>query len=221
MSYLFTHTMRVAMPGLLHGCAVVVGVGGHVGAVCLDHSGLGGILWRAPQLLPVTETLAIVLSEDKQHQRVDAAVGVTQTDTDVVDIDKGVGWPVVAQVNHLDHVIRTPAHQEESNDHHHGLGGALRPDRLFTLDSADGSEDVVKGEGVEGRDDDEREDEAQDGLVESVPVHVLRPIQEHHAYLQVALPHHHGIDHDGHGEQEAADPHQDVDDDGPLDGPLV
>lgn len=80
---------------------------------------------------------------------------------------------------------------------------------------------MVQGEGVEGADDDEGDDEAQDGLVESVPVHVLRPVQVHHAHLQMLPAHDLGVQHDGDSEEEAAQPHQQVDDDGPLDGPLL
>lgn len=80
---------------------------------------------------------------------------------------------------------------------------------------------MVEGEGVEGADNDERYDEAQDGLVESVPVHVLRPVQVHHAHLQMLPAHHLGVQHDRYGEEEAAQPHQHIDDDGPLDGPLL
>lgn len=78
---------------------------------------------------------------------------------------------------------------------------------------------MEEGEGIEGDDDYEGQDEAQDGLVEGVPVHVLRPVQVHHAHLMVTFADHPGIHHDGDGEQEAAHPHQEVDDDGPLDGP--
>lgn len=80
---------------------------------------------------------------------------------------------------------------------------------------------MVEGERVEGADDDEGDDEAQDGLVKGVPVHVLRPIKVHHAHLHVLPLHHLGVEHDGHGEQEAAQPHQHVDDDGPLEGSLL
>lgn len=80
---------------------------------------------------------------------------------------------------------------------------------------------MVEGERVEGADDDEGDDEAQDGLVEGVPVHVLGPVKVHHAHLHVLPLHHLGVEHDGYGEQEAAQPHQHVDDDGPLEGPLL
>lgn len=78
---------------------------------------------------------------------------------------------------------------------------------------------MVEGEGVEGADDDEGDDEAQDRLVEGVPVHVLRPVQVHHAHLHMLSAHNLGVQHDGDREDEAAQPHQHVDDDGPLDGP--
>lgn len=80
---------------------------------------------------------------------------------------------------------------------------------------------MVEGKRVEGAYDDERDDEAQDGLVESVPVHVLRPVQIHHAHLQMLPAYDLGVQHDRDSEEEAAQPHQHVDDDGPLDGPLL
>lgn len=80
---------------------------------------------------------------------------------------------------------------------------------------------MVEGKRVEGAYDDERDDEAQDGLVESVPVHVLRSVQIHHAHLQMLPAYDLGVQHDRDSEEEAAQPHQHVDDDGPLDGPLL
>lgn len=80
---------------------------------------------------------------------------------------------------------------------------------------------MVERERVEGADDDEGDNEAQDGLVEGVPVHVLGPVKVHHAHLHVLPLHHLSVEHDRHGEQEAAQPHQHVDDDGPLEGPLL
>lgn len=80
---------------------------------------------------------------------------------------------------------------------------------------------MVEGQRVEGADDNQGNDEAQDGLVEGVPVHVLRPIQVQHADLQMLPANHFCIHHDWYGEEEAANPHQHVDDDGPLDGPLL
>lgn len=197
---------------------MVVGVVGRAGGVHFDHRHLGRLLGAA-QHFPVAEALAVILGEDEQHERVDAAVRVAEADADVVGVDEGHGRVVVADVQHLDDVVGRPAEQEQADDHQDHLGGPPRPDRLLALDAADGAEDVVEGERVKGADDDERYDEAQDGLVESVPVHVLGPIQVHHAHLQILLPHHLGVEHDGDGEEEAAQPHQQVDDDGPLDGP--
>lgn len=146
-------------------------------------------------------------------------MGVAEADADVVGVDEGDRWPVVAQVDHLDDVVGRPADQEQSDDHQDHLGGSFCPNGLLPFDPADGAEDVVEGERVEGADDDEGDYEAQDGLVEGVPVHVLRPVQVHHAHLQVLPADHLGVHHDGDGEEEAAQPHQQVDGDGPLHGP--
>lgn len=51
------------------------------------------------------KALAVVLGEDEQHERVDAAVGVAETDTDVVGVDEGNSRGCVSQVDHLDHVV--------------------------------------------------------------------------------------------------------------------
>lgn len=171
------------------------------------------------QRVPPAQALAVVLGEEEQHERVDATVRVAEADADVVRVDEGDGGPVVAQVDHLDDVVGRPADQEQGDDHQHHFGGPLGPHRLLALDPADGAEHMVEGERIEGADDDERNDEAQDGLVESVPVHVLRPVQENHAHLHVLPADHLGVDHDGHGEKDAAQPHQQVDYDGPLHGP--
>lgn len=80
---------------------------------------------------------------------------------------------------------------------------------------------MVERECVEGADDDEGDDEAQDRLVEGVPVHILRPVQVHHADFQMLPAHHLGVHHDRYSEEEAAQPHEHVDDNGPLDGPLL
>lgn len=173
----------------------------------------------AVQCVPGTKTLAVILGEDEQHERVDAAVGVAEADADVVGVDEGKGGGVVGQVDHLDDVVGRPAYQEEGDDHQDHLGGPFGPNGLLALDATDGAEDVVEGERVEGADDDERDDEAQDGLVERVPVHVLGPVQIHHAHLQVLPAYDLGVQHDRDSEEEAAQPHQHVDDDGPLDGP--
>lgn len=196
---------------------MVVGFIIRTGAVCFDHRDLGGLLGAAQHLL-VAETLAVILGENEQHERVDAAVRVAQTDADVVGVDEGDGRIVVAYVQHLNDVVGRPADEEQADDHQDHLGGPPRPDRLLALDAADGAEDVVQGERVKGADDDERYDEAQDGLVQRVPVHVLGPVQVHHAHLSILLLHHLGVQHDGDREEEAAQPHQHVDDDGPLDG---
>lgn len=199
-------------------CSATVGVVGRTGAVRFDHSDFGRVL-GAVQDVPPTETLAVILGKDEQHERVDAAVGVTQADADVVGVDKGEGGRVVAQVDDLYHVVGRPADQEQGDDHQDHLGGPLGPNRLLPFDATDRAKNVVECERVKGADDDEGDDEAQDGLVEGVPVHVLRPVQVHHAHFQMLPAHHLGVQHDGDSEEEAADPHQDVDDDGPLDGP--
>lgn len=196
---------------------MVVGLVSHTGAVHFDHGDLRGLLGAAHHLL-VAKAFAVILGENEQHERVDAAVRVAEADADVVGVDEGDGRVVVAYVEHLNDVVGRPADQEQADDHQHHLGGPSRPDRLLALDAADGAKDVVQGERVKGADDDERDDEAQDGLVQRVPVHVLGPVQVHHAHLHVVLLHHLGVQHDGDGEEEAAQPHQQVDDDGPLDG---
>lgn len=197
---------------------MVVGLVSRTGTVRFDHRDLGGLLGAAQHFF-VAETFAVILGENEQHERVDAAVRVAEADADVVGVDEGDGGVVVADVQHLNDVVGRPADQEQADDHQHHLGGPPSPHRLLALDAADGSEDVVEGERVKGADDDERDDEAQDGLVERVPVHVLGPVQVHHADLHSLLLHHLGVEHDGDGEEEAAQPHQQVDDDGPLDGP--
>lgn len=175
----------------------------------------------AEQLVSVAKTLAVILSEDEQHEWVDAAVGIAEADADVIGVHKGNSGVVVGQVDHLNDVVGRPADQEQSDNHQDHFGGSFSPNRLLTFDPTDGAEDMVQGEGVEGADDDERDDEAQDGLVESVPVHVLRPVQVHHTHLQMTSAHDLGIQHDRDGEEEAAQPHQQVNDDSPLDCPLL
>ena len=203
---------------MLDDSAAVVGIIGGTGTIRFDHGDLGWVL-GAVQCVPGTKTLAVILGEDEQHERVDAAVGVAEADADVVGVDEGKGGGVVGQVDHLDDVVGRPAYQEEGDDHQDHLGGPFGPNGLLALDATDGAEDVVEGERVEGADDDERDDEAQDGLVERVPVHVLGPVQIHHAHLQVLPAYDLGVQHDRDSEEEAAQPHQHVDDDGPLDGP--
>lgn len=51
------------------------------------------------------QTLTVILGEDEQHERIDAAVRVAEADADVVGIDESDGWLVVAQVDHLDDVV--------------------------------------------------------------------------------------------------------------------
>lgn len=157
-----------------HGYAIV-GVIRRAGAVRFDHRDLRCVL-GAVQRVPATQTLAVVLGKDEQHEGVDAAVGITEANADVVRVDKGDGRGVVAQVDHLDDVVGGPADQKHCDDHEDHLGCPLRPHGLLPLDSPDGAEDVVEGEGVEGADDEERDDEAEDRLVERVPVHVLGPL---------------------------------------------
>lgn len=154
----------------------VVRVVCRAGAISFDDGGLWRVLGAVLHVSPA-QALAVILGEDEQHERVDAAVRVAEADADVVRIDEGDGGRAVAQVDHLDDVVGRPADQEQGNDHQHHLGGPLRPHGLFAFHPADGAEDVVEGERVEGADDDQWNDEAQNGLVESVPVHVLRPIQ--------------------------------------------
>lgn len=199
---------------------MVAGVIGRTGSVHFDHCHLGGVL-RAVLCVSIAKVLAIILCKDEQHERVDAAVGVAEADADVVGVDEGEGGVVVGQVEHLYDVVRRPADQEQTDDHQDHLGSSFRPDGLLPLDAADGAEDVVEGERVEGADENQGYDEAQDGLVECVPVHVLRPVQVHHAHLQVLPAHHLDIQHDWDGEEEAAQPHQHVDDDSQGDGPLL
>ena len=146
---------------------------------------------------------------------------VAEADADVVGVDEGDGRRVVAQVDHLDDVVGRPADQEQRDDHQHHLGGSFSPDGLLAFNPADGAEDVVEGERVKGADDDEGDDVAKDGLVESVPVHVLGPVQVHHADLQTVPTLNLGVHHDRDGEEEAAQPHQYVDHDGPVDGPFL
>lgn len=197
----------------------VVGVVCRAGAICFDHRRLGGVLGAVQRVLSA-QTLTVILGEDEQHERIDAAVRVAEADADVVGIDKSDGWLVVAQVDHLDDVVGRPADQEQGDDHEDHLSGSFSPNRLLTLDPTYGAEHVVEGERVEGADDDEGDDEAQDRLVESVPVHIFRPVQVHHTHLQMLPAHNLGVHHDGDGEEEAAQPHQNIDDDGPLHGPL-
>lgn len=176
-----------------------------------------GVVQRAS----AAKTLTVVLGKDEQHERVDAAVGVAEADADVVGVDEGNSWRIVAQVDHLNDVVGRPADQEHCNDHQDHLGGSFSPEGLLPFHPANRAENMVEGERVEGADNDERDDVAQDGLVESVPVHVLGPIQVHHADLQVLPALDLGVHHDRDGEEEAAQPHQDVDHDGPVDGPLL
>lgn len=81
-----------------------VGVIGAAGSVRFDHRDLGRVL-GAVLHVPVAETLAVVLGEDEQHERVDAAVGVAEADADVVGVDEGDCGRVVGQVEHLDDVV--------------------------------------------------------------------------------------------------------------------
>lgn len=205
----------------LDGGAAVVGVRADSGAAVGLHGGLGGGGVGAAEVAAAAEALAVVLGEDEQHERVDAAVRVAQADADVVGVDEDAGGMRDAQVDHLDDVIRGPAHQKQANDHQHHLGGALGPHRLLALDPPDGPEHVVKSQRVEGAYNDERHDEAQGGLVQRVPIHVLWAVQVHHTHFHVLLGDHLGVDHDGDREQETANPHQQVDDDGPPDGPVL
>ena len=80
---------------------------------------------------------------------------------------------------------------------------------------------MVKSQRVKSTDYDEGHDEAQRGLVQRVPIHVLRAVQVHHTHVHVLLGDHLGVYHDGDGEEKTAHPHQQVDDNGPLDGPVL
>lgn len=204
----------------LQGGTVIAGIVGCTESIRFDHHHLGWVL-GALQHVSVAKTLAVILGKNEQHERVYAAVGVAETDADVVGVDKGNSGGVVGQIEHLNDMVRRPADQEQADNHEDHLGGSFSPNWLLPFDAADGAEDVVEGEWVEGADDDERYDKAQDGLVESVPVHVLRTIQVHHAHLQMLSLHDLGVQHDRDSEEETAQPHQQIDDDGPLDGPLL
>lgn len=83
---------------------MVVGLVGHAGTVRFDHRDLGGLLGAAQRPL-VAEAFAVILGEDEQHERVDAAVGVAEADADVVGVDEGDARVVVAYVEHLDDVV--------------------------------------------------------------------------------------------------------------------
>lgn len=186
-------------------------------ALCL-YCGLG----HAAACIAVTaQTLTVVLCKDQQHERVDAAVWVAQADADVVGIDKGWCRLLDTQVDHLDHMVRCPAQQEECYNHQNHLGGSPGPQRLLALYPAHRLEYVVQGQRVEGTDDDEGHQETQRRLVQGVPVHVLGTIEVYHAHTWVILGNYLGIDHDRDSEEETAEPHQQVDDDGPLDGSVL
>lgn len=94
----------------------VVGISGRTGAIRFDHRDLGRVL-GAVQRVSVAKTLAVILRKDEQHERVDAAVGVAEADTDVVGVDKGNSRVVVGQVDHLNDVVGRPADQEQGDDH--------------------------------------------------------------------------------------------------------
>lgn len=69
------------------------------------------------QHVSVAKALAVILGENEQHERVDAAVGVAEADADVVGVDKGNGGGVVGQVEHLNDMVGRPADQEQAYDH--------------------------------------------------------------------------------------------------------
>lgn len=71
----------------------------------------------AVQCVPGAEALAVILGKNEQHERVDAAVGVAEADADVVGVDERNSRGVVAQVDHLDDMVRRPADQEQGDDH--------------------------------------------------------------------------------------------------------
>lgn len=55
--------------------------------------------------ISAAKTLTVILGKDEQHERVDAAMGVAEADSDVVGVDKSNRWGVVAQVDHLNDVV--------------------------------------------------------------------------------------------------------------------
>lgn len=176
----------------------MAGVRTNAGAPFGLHRGFGSVAAVLPM---VAQTLSVVLGKDEQHERVDAAVGVAQADTDVISVHEGGRGVLYAQINDLNHVIWRPAQQEECDDHQDHLGGTLGPQRLFTLDPAHRAEHMVEGQGVEGADDEKGHQEAHYGLVQRVPVHVLRAIQVYHAHTHVLLGDDFGVDHHRYGEQ--------------------
>lgn len=193
------------------------GIWTHARASLRLHRGLGHVACFAM----TTQTLTIVLRKDQQHEWIDAAVRVAQTDADVVSIDEGRCGLLDTKVDHLDHMIRCPAQQEECNNHQNHLGGSLGPQRLLAFDPAHRLEYMVQGQRVEGADDDEGHEETQRRLVQGVPVHVLGTVKVYHADTRVLLGDYLGVDHDRDGEEETAEPHRQVDDDGPLDGAVL
>lgn len=79
---------------------------------------------------------------------------------------------------------------------------------------------MVQSESVKCAYYNERDDETQHGLIECVPVHILRPIQVNHTHVHVLSGDDFSVYHDRDAQKEAAHPHQNINDDGPLNGPL-
>lgn len=100
----------------------------------------------AARLLLSAEPFPIVLREDEQHQRVDAAVHVAEADGDVVGVDEHGGGLDDAQVHHLDDVEGRPAQEEDPDDHHHRFGGPPGRGGLLALHAAHRAEHVEEGE---------------------------------------------------------------------------
>ncbi len=117
-------------------------------------------------------------------------------------------------------MIGRPADQEQGDHHHNCLSGPFGPHWLLAFDPPDGAEHVVQSESVKCAYYNEGDDETQHGLVERVPVHILRPIQVNQTYVHVLFGDDCGVYYDRNAQKEAAHPHQNVNDDGPLNGPL-
>lgn len=126
-----------------------------------------------------------------------------------------------AEVDHLDDVVGRPADQEQGDHHQNGLSGPFGPHRLLAFDPPDGAEHVVQRESVKCTYYNQGDNETQHGLVESVPVHILWPIQVHYTHVHVLFGEDFSVYHDWDAQKEAAHPHQNVDDDGPLNGSLL
>lgn len=101
---------------VLYGSAPMSGVRTDARYTVGFHGGLGRGDLRT-KLFAAAEAIAIVLGEDEQHEGVDAAVRVTQTDADVVHVDEYGGGLLDAEVDDLDNVVGRPADKEQSDYH--------------------------------------------------------------------------------------------------------